>query len=161
MDAVAAHKPDTLLMDADATSSEVLRVVLVAPHAVLPARQSPGAAGYDLHACEPAFVPGGARAVVDTGVAVGLPPGTYGRIAPRSGLAVKNGIAVGAGVVDADYRGSLRVVLFNHGSEPFHVAPGDRIAQLILERLAAPDVQVVHSLSNTLRGDAGFGSTGV
>lgn len=143
-------------------ASGVLQVVLVSPHAVLPARQSHGAAGFDLHACEPAIVPpGGARAVVDTGVAIGLPHGTYGRIAPRSGLAVKNGIAVGAGVVDADYRGTLMVVLFNHGSEPFSVAPGDRIAQLILERFAAPNVQVVHALSDTLRGVGGFGSTGV
>lgn len=140
-----------------------LRVQLLSPAARPPARQSAGAAGYDLHACEPALVAPGGWACVDTGLAVQVPPGTYGRIAPRSGLAVR-GVAVGAGVVDADYRGAVKVLLFNHGPEPLPVAPGDRIAQLVLERVATPPVQVLgagEALTETHRGGAGFGSTGL
>ena len=93
-----------------------------------------------------------------------LPPtGTPGprRVAPRSGLAYKKGIDVGAGVIDEDYRGEVGVILFNFGEEDFEVAPGDRIAQLILERIATPDVEVVADLDATDRGAGGFGSTGV
>ena len=82
-------------------------------------------------------------------------------VAPRSGLAYKKGIDVGAGVIDEDYRGEVGVILFNFGEEDFEVAPGDRIAQLILERIATPDVEVVSDLDATDRGAGGFGSTGV
>lgn len=89
------------------------------PLAKLPVRGSAQAAGYDLFACEDAVIPKGGRTVVQTGIHVALPEGHYGRVAPRSGLAVKHGIDVGAGVVDSDYRGLLGVVLFNFGSEDF------------------------------------------
>jgi dUTP pyrophosphatase len=91
---------------------------------------------------------------------VSVPPGTYGRIAPRSGLALKYFIDVGAGVVDSDYRGPLKVVLFNHGEVPFIVKIGDRIAQLICEKIEYPELREVVSLKDTLRGNGGFGSTG-
>jgi dUTP pyrophosphatase len=104
------------------------------PDAIIPSKATPGAVGLDLYSVEPYIVLPGQRVVVSTGLRVQLPEGVYGRIAPRSGLAVKHGLDVGAGVVDPDYTGELRVVLFNHDSHnPFIVRPGYRIAQLILE----------------------------
>ena len=100
-------------------------------------------------------------AIVDTGVSVSMPNGTYGRIAPRSGLAARHSISVGAGVVDADYRSTLKVILFNHSDADFRFSKGDRIAQLILEKIATPLVVVVDELDATERGEGGFGSTGV
>lgn len=87
-------------------------------------------------------------------------PGCYGRIAPRSGLAWKNHIDVGAGVIDEDYRGNIGVVLFNHSDQEFKVTKGDRIAQLICQRIDYPVLQEVTNLDNTSRGAGGFGSTG-
>lgn len=130
------------------------------PLAKLPVRGSAQAAGYDLFACEDAVIPKGGRAVVQTGIHVALPEGHYGRVAPRSGLAVKHGIDVGAGVVDSDYRGLLGVVLFNFGSDDFQFHAGDRIAQLVIEKISTPDVEEVDSLDDTTRGSGGFGSTG-
>ena len=128
--------------------------------AVAPERKSAGAAGYDLSACEDATIPPCSRALVDTGLAVAVPAGTYGRVAPRSGLAVR-GMAVGAGVIDADYRGSLKVLLFNHSTtETLDIQRGDRIAQLVLEAIVTPEVQVMAELPPADRGAAGFGSTG-
>jgi len=97
---------------------------------------------------------------VPTDLSIAVPEGTYGRVAPRSGLAVKHFLDVGAGVVDADYRGPLGVVLFNFGKEDYQVREGDRIAQLVLERIVTPDVLEVESLDDTQRGEGGFGSTG-
>ncbi len=94
-------------------------------------------------------------------MAIAIPPLTYARIAPRSGLAVKNFIDTGAGVVDYDYRGNVGVVLFNHAEEDFQVKRGDRIAQLILERISMADAVEVDELPDTERGAGGFGSTGV
>lgn len=95
-----------------------------------------------------------------TDIQVQLPEGCYGRVAPRSGLAVKNFIDVGAGVVDEDYRGNLGVVLFNHSDTEFKVARGDRIAQFICERIFYPELEEATSLTETERGAGGFGSTG-
>ena len=96
-----------------------------------------------------------------TGVAIVLPPGVYGRVALRSGLAVKHGIQVGAGVVDPDYTGEVKVVLFNHGDKDFEVKRrGERIAQLVLERCETPGVEEIGLLEETERGAGGFGSTG-
>ena len=89
------------------------------------------------------------KAIVSTDIAGATPDGTYGRIAPRSGLEVKHHLA---GVIDADYRGNVRVVMFNHGQLDFHVSKGERIAQLLLERIASPPVVAVESLPETIRG---------
>lgn len=89
-----------------------------------------------------------------------MPAGCYGRVAPRSGLAAKHGIDVGAGVIDEDYRGNIGVVLFNHGKEAFEIKRGDRIAQLICERIVYPVLEEVEKLTETVRGAGGFGSTG-
>ncbi|GAA5893801.1 hypothetical protein JCM8208_001248 [Rhodotorula glutinis] len=128
--------------------------------AKMPARGSALAAGYDLAAAEAKVVPAQGKALISTGLAIAVPEGTYGRIAPRSGLASKHMIDTGAGVIDADYRGEVKVLLFNHAKEDFQVNAGDRVAQLILERIVTPEPQEVASLADTERGAGGFGSTG-
>ena len=137
-----------------------LRVKKLAQDAILPTRGSGGAVGYDLYSTDEVMVPPTHRALVGTSVAIVLPPGVYGRVAPRSGLAVKHGIQVGAGVVDPDYTGEVKVVLFNHGDKDFEVKKGDRIAQLVLERCETPPVEEVGTVEETDRGSGGFGSTG-
>ena len=149
---------------ADAASSVCLLVARALPGAQLPARATPGAAGYDLCSAGPdtVILHPGTRSLVDTGLIIAVPYGTYGRVAPRSGLAVR-GVDVGAGVIDADYRGHVKVLLINNGATPLEVAPGQRIAQLILERVDTPRVleMTPEALGKTQRGAAGFGSTGV
>jgi len=95
---------------------------------VLPKRGSDLAAGYDIHALSPTTIPARGKALVSTGLSFAIPPGNYGRIAPRSGLAVKNFIDTGAGVIDADYRGEVKILLFNFGDKDFEVKAHDRIA---------------------------------
>ena len=114
-----------------------LLVKKLSENATLPSKGSPQSAGFDLSASEPTSIPPGGRGIVKTDLSIACPPGTYARIAPRSGLAIKKGIDVGAGVVDADYRGPVGVILFNLDSENvFEVQKGDRIAQLILEKIS-------------------------
>ena len=137
-----------------------LRINKLTQYAILPTRGSGGAVGYDLYSTDEVVVPPTHRALVGTGVAMVLPRGVYGRVAPRSGLAVKHGIQVGAGVVDPDYTGEVKVVLFNHGDKNFEVKKGDRIAQLVLERCETPPVEEVGAVEETERGSGGFGSTG-
>jgi len=139
----------------------VLKVKLLSENAVLPKRGSVEAAGYDLSSAVEIVVPARGRALVATDIAVMVPHGTYGRVAPRSGLAVKHGIATGAGVIDSDYRGNVGVVLFNHSDDDFKVSPGDRIAQLILEQIVTPEIEPVEVLTDTERGNSGYGSTGI
>ena len=137
-----------------------LQVKCLRENVHLPTRGSSGAVGYDLYSDEDIVVVHGERALVGTGIALGLPIGVYGRVAPRSGLAVKHGIHVGAGVIDPDYTGEVKVLLFNHGSHDFEIKKGDRIAQLVLERCETPDVEEVKVIADTERGSGGFGSTG-
>jgi dUTP pyrophosphatase len=137
-----------------------LQVKRLSEHATVPTRGSAGAAGFDLYAAYDTVVPARGRSVVKTDIALKIPLGCYARVAPRSGLAVKKFIDTGAGVVDYDYRGNVGVVLFNHAEDDFEVAKGDRIAQLILERIFTPEIVEVGSLDETERGAAGFGSTG-
>jgi len=135
-----------------------LQVVLANRHAQLPQRATAGAAGYDLCAAEAGTIAAWSHGVVSTGVAVRVPDGCYGRIAPRSSLAAR-GLLVNAGVVDQDYTGVLRVVLHNAASAEYTYAIGDRIAQLVLERIATPPVVQVAELPATARAAGGFGST--
>jgi dUTP pyrophosphatase len=129
--------------------------------ATLPTRGSDHSVGYDLYSSEDAMVPNQAgRAIVGTGITVVLPPGVYGRVAPRSGLAAKHCINVGAGVIDPDYTGEIKVILFNHGLKDFEIKKGDRIAQLILERCETPPIEEISIVEDTERGSSGFGSTG-
>jgi len=119
-----------------------------------------GAAGADLRSAEAAVLAPGARLAVGTGLSLELPAGHVGLVWPRSGLAVRHGVDTLAGVIDSDYRGELRVVLVNHGQEPFEVRPGDRIAQLLVQRVERARFEPVEDLAETRRGTGGFGSTG-
>ena len=138
-----------------------LKVQKLSNNAALPKRGTSGAAGYDLSAAHDCTIPAGGKGLVKTGLSISFPTGLYARIAPRSGLALKKFIAVGADIVDSDYRGDVGVVLFSHGDQDFQVKMGDRIAQLTLERIDTPPVQEVQDLAGTERGTGGFGSTGI
>ena len=141
-----------------------IEVRLLHPDALPPARTRPGDAGSDLRCVEPFRLEPGERAVVPTGVAVAVPEGAAGLVVPRSGLAARHGISVvnGPGLIDPSYRGEVKVVLVNLGSEPYEGAPGDRIAQLLLVPCLTPDVRPVDELPPSAdgRGEAGFGSSG-
>ncbi|KAK1407497.1 hypothetical protein QVD17_39113 [Tagetes erecta] len=139
----------------------LFKVKKLSQNAVLPSRGSSLAAGYDLSSAIETKVPARGKALVATDLSIAVPEGTYARIAPRSGLAWKHSIDVGAGVVDADYRGPVGVILFNHSDVDFEVKVGDRIAQLIVEKIVTPEVVEVDDLDATVRGAGGFGSTGV
>jgi len=143
--------------------------VLRLPHAAdlpLPAYHSAAAAGFDLAAAVPldapvVIAPGG-RAAIPTGLVLALPAGSEGQVRPRSGLAIKHGVTVlnAPGTIDADYRGEVQVLLVNLGREPFTVARGMRIAQLVVAPiLQAQIIDTIH-LDETSRGTGGFGSTG-
>lgn len=143
--------------------------VKLSPTAMVPARATSGAVGYDLHSDQDVDIGPGMRAVVSTGLAMAFPAaygggqcGVYARIAPRSGLAVR-GIDVAAGVCDSDYRGEYKVVLVNHSARTFSVRRGDRIAQLVFELVAAAEFveTTADAVVPTARADGGFGSTGL
>ena len=149
-------------------------------NAKLPARQSDCAAGYDLYSAENVVIASHARMLVDTQIIIEIPNGYYGRISPRSGLSLRS-IDIGAGVIgdhsflyyksnimqylynilDSDYRGNIKVLLINNNEYGWHLQIGDRIAQLIIQKIITPDLIVMDSLSETKRGDHGFGSTGL
>ena len=129
----------------------------------VPTRAHDGDAGMDLYAAETARLEPGARASVGTGIAVAIPEGHAGLVLPRSGLAARHGISVvnAPGLIDSGYRGELRVLLLNTDpEEAFEVSPGDRIAQLVIARVEAPELEEAEELEETLRGAGGFGSTG-
>lgn len=128
--------------------------------AIAPSRGSIGAAGYDLYAAHDVSIPAQGKAIVKTDIAVALPEGWYGRVAPRSGLSWKHHLDIGAGVIDSDYRGNVGVILFNLSHVDFDVKQGDRIAQLIIQRICTPELEEVESLDETTRGAGGYGSTG-
>jgi dUTP pyrophosphatase len=145
-------------------ATDELRVQLLHPAAVPPARTRAGDAGFDLRCVAGFSLAPGERAVVPTGVAVALPEGCAGLVVPRSGLAARHGISVvnGPGLIDPSYRGELRVVLVNLGAERYEGQPGDRIAQLLLVPFVAPAARVVEALPDSAdgRGANGFGSSG-
>ena len=138
----------------------------LSPHASLPRRMTEGAAGYDLAACLPdghsVCIEPGRWTTVPTGVAMAIPVGYEGQVRPRSGLAVRRGVTVlnAPGTIDADYRGEVKVILINHGREPFVVEHGDRIAQLVIAAVADVRLTEVSELPGSARDVGGFGSTG-
>ncbi|XP_046972273.1 deoxyuridine 5'-triphosphate nucleotidohydrolase [Vanessa cardui] len=138
----------------------LLKFTRLTDNAFAPVKGSDRAAGFDLKSAYDYKVPAKGKELVKTDLQIELPTGCYGRVAPRSGLAVKNFIDVGAGVIDEDYRGNVGVVLFNHSDEDFVVKKGDRIAQLICEVIFHPDLLEVENLTETKRAAGGFGSTG-
>lgn len=132
-------------------------------NAVLPTRAHQGDAGLDLYACEPAHLGPGERWSVGTGIAVEIPDGHAGLVLPRSGLAKRNGIALvnSPGLIDSGYRGEIRVLLLNTDpAEVFRVAPGDRIAQLVITPIALAEPLEREVLADSVRGEGGFGSSG-
>jgi len=141
-----------------------LHVTRVRDDAVLPARAHDGDAGLDLSACETVTIGAGERATVATGLAVEIPEGHAGLVVPRSGLALRHGLSIvnAPGVIDAGYRGEVRVILLNTDREqPFTVEPGMRIAQLLVVPALAVDVVELGGLTETVRGEGGFGSSGL
>ena len=144
----------------DMKTSNAFRVKLLSSKAMLPVKGTSLAAGYNLSSAQQITIPTNGRELVQTDISLSVPKGTYGRIAPRSGLAVKHRITTGAGVIDANYTGPIGIVLFNHGDQDFQIQEGDRIAQLILEQIAHKPVIEVQNLTQTQRGDKGFSSTG-
>jgi len=146
------------------TASVRVEVRRLDPRAEIPRRATPGASGFDLTACldgdlvlEP-----GRTGLVPTGLALAIPPGHEGQVRARSGLALRHGISVlnGPGTIDSDYRGPLGVILANLGPEPFTVRHGDRIAQLVIASVPEVGWEEVAELSETPRGEGGFGHTG-
>lgn len=127
----------------------------------LPSYESEGAAGMDLRAASEVKIEPDGRALVPTGWSVSIPEGFYGQIASRSGLALKRGIFTLGGVIDSDYRGEVGVILINTGSLGVWIEPGDRIAQLIILPVPRLPVEEAEGLSETVRGEGGFGSSGV
>ncbi|PHH63714.1 hypothetical protein CDD81_5586 [Ophiocordyceps australis] len=153
-------KTNATAMQTNDVAVPSLQVKKLSDKGRLPTRGSAFAAGYDVYAARDTTVPSRGKVLVDTDISIAVPAGTYGRIAPRSGLASKHFIDTGAGVIDADYRGPVKVLLFNHADEAYEVKEGDRIAQLVLERIVTPDVVEVEQLDESVRGAGGFGSTG-
>ena len=141
------------------TTLNFLRFKQLDSRAVLPKRGSALAAGLDVCSIEEIYLEPKQRTTARTGLAVAIPPGFYGRVAPRSGLAVKQGLDVLAGVIDSDYRGEIRCALYNTGAETIMLPAGSKICQLILEQIITPEAVWVNDLDATARGAGGFGST--
>jgi len=141
----------------------MLKIKKLHKDAKVPTRGSEHSAGYDLYAYikESIELQPNARVLLKTGVAMEIHPGYFGRIAPRSGLAVKHGINTLAGIIDSDYRGEVGIALINHGDTKFIIHNGDRVAQLIILQHFSPDVEVVDEIDASMRGGGGFGSTGI
>ncbi|MFW6151458.1 MAG: dUTP diphosphatase [Verrucomicrobiota bacterium] len=141
---------------------KTLKIQKIHQEAVTPHYAHPGDAGLDLFAFEDAFIPSGEYRRVGTGVRIELPEGTEGQVRPRSGLALKHGVTVlnSPGTVDEGYRGEVAVILINHGKEDFVVSRGMKIAQMLIKNVETVNLSEVASLSETSRGDGGFGSTG-
>ena len=137
-----------------------LQVKLLQGNAVLPVHGSVGVVGYDLCATSSCVIPSRHKGTIETRLAVSLPPGTYAQTAPHSGLAARNFIDIGVGVVDLGYRGKRILILFNYSAEDFVVQAGDRIAQLIFERIETPQVKKVAALNDNNCGARRSGSTG-
>ena len=148
--------------------SNALQVFKLDEDAKLPVRQTSGSAGYDLYSLDAGIVEPRSRLLVSTGISIKLPPNTYGRIASRSGLSVRDGIEVGAGVIDSDYSGNIGILLHNFTDKPYEFDEYTRIAQLIITPVLTPVVEEIDSEVFNLiakeknsRNGKGFGSTGI
>lgn len=142
--------------------TETVPVLIVCDESMVPIYAKPGDAGADLRASHDAVVPAGDRVLVKTGCSLALPGGYVGLVHPRSGLALNHGITVlnSPGTVDAGYRGEIMVTLFNSSKEDFHISLGDRIAQLLIQKVAKADFVRVEKLPQSDRGESGYGSSG-
>ena len=138
---------------------EILQVVKITDKATLPSKAYRNSAGHDLYSAYDYKIPAQGKEKIMTDIRVKVPEGTYGRIAPRSGPAMQNHISIGAGVVDEDYTGNLSILVFNLSNSEFDIKAGDSVAQLICEKIALPTLIEVTSLTQTERGEKGFGSS--
>lgn len=138
-----------------------VNVLKIHKDALLPKQGSVASAGSDLSSIEDCVLLPLSRRLISTGLKMQFPSNVYGRIAPRSGLAFKNGIDVMAGVIDPDYTGEIKVLLYNSSNEPFEIKSGERIAQIVFESFKQPLFNEVKQIDETERSSGGFGSTGV
>ena len=140
-----------------------VKVLRLDEAAVLPRYEHEGDSGMDLCAIAPQTILPGKTALISTGIAIALPPNTEAQVRPRSGLALKHAVTVlnTPGTVDAGYRGELRVILINHGQQPFEVTRGMRIAQMVIMPVVRAELEEVASLPTSTRGEGGFGSNGI
>ena len=136
-----------------------LKIKLLTTNATIPTRGSSKAAGLDLYSAESVNIPPKNRMLIKTDLQIKLPEGHYGRIAPKSGLTIKNNIDIGAGVVDEDFRGNLSIAIINNSLETFHIKIGMPVAQLICEKISNPQIKIVDNLDTTARGSKGFNTT--
>ena len=142
-----------------------LKIKKVRDNAKIPTRATTGSAGMDLYACidKPITLNGGEHTVIPTGIAISLPSNEYGAfIYPRSGISIKHGIGLlnSVGVIDSDYRGEICVGVINQFKEPYTIEPFERIAQMVIEPVAIPEITICNQLDDTVRGEGKFGSTG-
>ena len=144
----------------DSNQNTVLQFKKLSENATIPVRNSPFSAGLDLFSAESKIIPGQSCARIKTDIAVNLPFGTYGQIAPRSGLASNHFIGIGGGILDQDFTGNIECLIFNHLNQQFEVTKGIKIAQLIVVKIQYPELCEVDTLKETERGDKGFGSSG-
>ncbi len=139
-----------------------LKFARLSKKAFPPVKTSSLAAGYDLRSPIDSVIPAQGKVVIKLDLQIRVPHETYGRIAPRSGLAAKFGIDVGGGVIDEDYTGNVGVILFNHSNEDYSITAGDRIAQIICERVQYPElIEIEKNSDDTDRNPVGFGSSGI
>ena len=149
----------TRFSEVQAKENQSVKVKKLSAEARVPTKGSTKAAGHNLYAGEGTEIPARGQVMVGTGIAIQLPHNTYGRIAPRSGLVVKHRLATNAGIIDSDYRGEVKLVLVNQGDQPYQVEQGDRIAQLIVEKINNEELQEVADLDDTIPENQGFGSS--
>ena len=142
------------------TAIALLEFKKVDDRATLPSRGSELSAGLDLFSIEEITIGPRQRVLAKTGLAVAIPPGHYGRVAPRSGLAMKQGLDVLSGVIDSDYRGEIGCLLYNTGDDPIQLPAQTKMCQLIIEKIELPTAIWADELTDTTRGSGGFGSTG-
>ena len=155
----ADNEDEGYVSEPEQVLQQAMRIKRLSDKATLPTKGSRLAAGHHIYAIDEFTIPAQGQVLAETGIAIGLPKGTYAGIAPRSGLASKKGIAINGGVIDADYTGEIKVIMVNQGKADCRIQPGDRIAQLIIEKIETSDLTEVDNLENTERADRGFGST--
>ena len=155
----ADNEDERYVSEPEQVLQQAIKIKRLSDKATLPTKGSRLAAGHDIYAIDKFTIPAQGQVLAETGIAIGLPKGTYARIAPRSGLASNKGIAINGGVIDADYTGEIKVIMVNQGKADCRIQPGDRIAQLIIEKIDTSDFTEVDNLKNTERADRGFGST--
>ena len=146
----------------DRPVGKMVKIIRLNDSAIIPSYAYKGDAGADLHSCESVIIEPGNWRLVSTGISIAMPVGWVGLVHPRSGLAYKQGVTVlnAPGTIDSGYRGEIKVNLINHGSIPFHISPGNRIAQIVFQRFEQADFFEVTDLDTTTRGEGGHGSTG-